>query len=69
MITVTIMKKVENSGGNIKKHGWKYSRREFLGGNFPDTEKYICQEISSVDALTLIFIKKIFILQIHSLRV
>ena len=41
----------------------------FPGRRFRDTEKNICKEFSSVHALTLIFIRKIFILQTHSLRV
>ena len=63
---------------------WEYSRGEFPkgaliagnfpGGNFPgksfaDTEEYIYEEFSSVPALTLIFIRKIFIVQTHSLCV
>ena len=44
--------------------GWN-----FPGGSFPDTEKNICEEFSSVHALTLTFIRKIFSLQTHSLRV
>ena len=40
----------------------------FPGGSFPDTEENICEEFSSVHTLTLIFIRKIFILQTHSLR-
>ena len=43
--------------------------RNFPGGSFPDTENNICEEFSSVHALALIFIRKIFILQTHSLRV
>ena len=41
----------------------------FPGGSFHDTEENICEEFSRVHALTLIFIRKIFILQPHSLRV
>ena len=52
----------KNIGGNIPGGN-------FLGGSFPDTEENICEESSSVHALTLIFIRKIFILQTHSLRV
>ena len=44
--------------------GWN-----FPGGSFPDIEKNICEKFSSLHALTLIFIKRIFILQTHSLRV
>ena len=49
--------------------GRNFPGRNFPGGSFPDTEKNICKEFSSVHALTLIFIRKIFILQTHSLRV
>ena len=41
----------------------------FLGGSFPDTEENMCKEFSSLHALTLIFIRKIFILKTHRLRV
>ena len=41
----------------------------FPGGSFPDTEENIFEEFSSVNALTLIIIRKIFILQTHSFRV
>ena len=41
----------------------------FPGGSFPDNEKYICEKFSNAHALILIFIRKIFILQTHSLRV
>ena len=41
----------------------------FPGGSFPDTEENICEEFSSVHALSLIFIRKILILQVHSLLV
>ena len=43
-------------GGNIPG-------RNFLGGSFHDTKENIYEEFSSVHALTLIFIRKIFILQ------
>ena len=59
-------------GGNLPGGsliGGNFLGRNFPGGSFPDTEKNICEEFSSVNALTLTFIRKIFILQIHSLRV
>ena len=45
----------------------EYSRRSLIGGNFPDgsfpdTEENLCEDFSSVRALALIFIRKIFIL-------
>ena len=49
-------------GGNLPD--WN-----FAGGSFPDTEKNISEEFSSVHALKLIFIRKVFILQTHNLRV
>ena len=39
------------------------------GGSFPYTDENICEEFLSVYALTWIFIRKIFVLQTHSLRV
>ena len=54
-------------GGNFP--GGNLIGGNFPGGSFPDTEENICKEFSSVHALTLIFIKKIFILQTHSPRV
>ena len=54
----------ENSPGGSLIGGGK-----FPGGSFPVTEKNICEEFSGVHALTLIFIRKILILQTHSLRV
>ena len=75
MMMVAIMKKKKNSvahlgifknmGGNIP--GGSFLGGNFPGGSFPGTEKNICEEFSSVHALTLIFIRKI--LQTHSLRV
>ena len=65
-------KKKKNSGGNIWKYGWEYSRWKFfrgyspggslVGGNFPgrsltDIEETICQEFSSVHTLTTLMIK------------
>ena len=57
-------------GGNIS--GWNFPGEDlqggsliggnFPGGSFPDTEESICEEFSSVHALTLLFIRKIFIL-------
>ena len=41
----------------------------FPGGSFPDTEENIYKEFSSAHALISIFIRKIFILQTHDLRV
>ena len=41
----------------------------FPGGSFPDTEANICKEFSSVRAYTLIFIRRIFTIQAHNLRV
>ena len=49
--------------------GGNFPDGNFLGGSFPDTEKYICEKLSSAHSLILIFIRKIFILQTHSLRV
>ena len=49
--------------------GGNFPDGNFLGGSFPDTEKYICEKFSSAHSLILIFIRKIFILQTHSLRV
>ena len=83
MITVTIMKKkIENSDGNIpggnflgeifptgNSPGESLIGRNFPGGSFLDTEENMCKEFSSVHVLILIFIRKIFILQTHSLRV
>ena len=40
-----------------------------LGGGFPDTEENMCEEFSSLHALTPTFIKKIFILQTRKLCV
>ena len=57
----------KNMVGNIP--GGNLIGGNFPGGSFPDTEENICKEFSSVHALTLIFIKKIFILQTHSPRV
>ena len=61
---VEIFKKM---GGNIPSAN--FAGGNFRGGSFPDTEENICEEFSSVHALTLILIRKIFILQTHSLRV
>ena len=57
-------------GGNIS--GWNFPGEDlqggsliggnFPGGSFPDTEESICEEFSSVHSLTLLFIRKIFIL-------
>ena len=80
MITVTIMKKkkkLRNLGGNIpggnspggSLTGGNFPSWNFPGGSFHGTEENICEEFSSVHALTLVFIRKIFILQTHSLRV
>ena len=58
-----------NPGGNISggdSPGGSLIGGNFPGGSFPDTEENICKEFSSVHALTLIFITKIFILQTHS---
>ena len=41
----------------------------FLGESFPDIQENICEKFSRVHALTLIFIRKFFILETHSLRV
>ena len=49
--------------------GGNFPGGNFPGGSFHDTEETICEELSSVHALTLIFIRKIFILQTHSLLV
>ena len=58
-------------GGNLPEGsliGGNFPGLNFPGGSFSDTEK-ICQKFSSLHALTLIFIKKVFILQTNSLRV
>ena len=57
-------------GGNIS--GWNFPGQDlqggsliggnFPGGSFPDTEESICEEFSSAHSLTLLFIRKIFIL-------
>ena len=52
----------KNMGGNIPGGN-------FPSESFPDTEENICKEFSSLHALTLVFNRKIFILQTHSLRV
>ena len=77
-------KKTRVGSGNIWTHGWEYSWWEFSrgdspggsliggnspGGSFPDTEENLCEKFSSVHALALIFIRKISILQTHSLCV
>ena len=54
--------------------GWNIPGGNFLGEIFPRRDspggrENICKEFSSVHALTLVFIRKIFILQTHSLRV
>ena len=59
----------KNMGRNIPGGsflGGNFPGRNLPGGSFPGTEKNICEEFSSVHALTLIFIRKIFILQIQS---
>ena len=56
-------------GGNFQGAnlpGGSLIGRNFPGGSFPYTEENICEEFSSVHALTLIFIRKIFILQTQS---
>ena len=62
-----------NFPGGIHQEGSMIGRnfpgRKFPGGSFPDPEENIWEEFSSVHALTLIFIRKILILQTHSLRV
>ena len=75
MITVTMMKKPQKTRVRIFKNmSGKFPGGSLIGGNFPggifpDTVENICQEFSSVHALTMILIRKIFILQTHSLRV
>ena len=54
-------------GGNFQ--GGSLIGLHFPGGSFPDAKKNICEEFSSVHALTLSFIRKIFILQTYRLRV
>ena len=49
--------------------GWSLTIRNVLGGSFPKTKENIYEELSTVYALTLIFIRKIFIFQSHSLRI
>ena len=44
-------------------------RVNFPGGSFQDAEENIFEEFSGVHAFILIFIRKIFILQTHSLHV
>ena len=64
-------------GGNFRGEsfpGWISPGGSLIGGNFPggsfpDTKENICEEFSSVHALTLIFIRKTFILQMHNVRV
>ena len=72
----------KNIGGNIPGGnfpGWdspggslivgNFPGGTFPSGSFPDTEENICEEFSSVHPLTLIFIRKILLLQTHSLRI
>ena len=57
-----------------KTSPWKIATQKILlwnfqGGSFLDTKENICEEFSSVHVLIFIFTRKIFILQIHSVRV
>ena len=60
----------KNMGGNIPGGNFQGSNSSggnliagiFPGGSFPNIEENICEEFSSVYALTLIFIRKVFIL-------
>ena len=55
--------------GNSHPRNSYQSGGNFLGWGFAYTEENICEELSSVHALTLIFIRKTLFLQTHNIRV